>query len=84
MTEYDMNMAAQRRPLDYHERPPQSQWNIDAGLCILDWNGLDLPAAEKCIAQGDENEAEIKFKMSLDQLIIVVDGWHKRFAAQKA
>ncbi len=31
--------AATRRPADYAELSPQTQWDIDKGLGILDWDG---------------------------------------------
>jgi hypothetical protein len=83
VTEFEMNMAALRRPLDYGQRHPQSQWSIDAGLGILDWDGLNIAAAEKCIEASDETQARTRFKMSLGELVTVVNGWHARFAQQK-
>jgi len=83
MDEYEMNMAALRRPLDYGQRHPQSQWSIDANLSILDWNGLDLKAAETCVEAGDTILAHTKFKMSLPELTEVVAGWHSHLAQQK-
>jgi len=31
--------AATRRPANYCELSPQSQWDVDKGLGILDWDG---------------------------------------------
>lgn len=31
--------AATQRPSNYCELGPESQWNIDKGLGILDWDG---------------------------------------------
>ncbi|MDB4278105.1 hypothetical protein N9917_00595 [Deltaproteobacteria bacterium] len=84
MTEFAMCMAALSRPLDYGQRHPQSQWNIDAGLGILDWDGINLANAGKVIEAGDEAAAQKQFKMSLSELRQITEGFDKRIAAQGA
>jgi len=75
MGEYEMAKAALRRPLDYGKRPPQSQWNIDASLGILDWNGIDLNKARKYIEEDFDLGS---FGMTLEQLREVVEGFDER------
>jgi hypothetical protein len=80
MTEYEMAKAALRRPLDYSRRHPESQWNIDASLGILDWNGIDLEKARKCVEEGVGCGS---FGMSIEQLREIVEGFDARFAEIK-
>lgn len=80
MSEYEMAKAALRRPLDYGQRHPQSQWNIDANLGILDWNGIDLDKARAYLEEGIDLGS---FGMTLEQLRDVVEGFDARFAAIK-
>jgi hypothetical protein len=82
-SEYEMAKAALRRPHDYGQRHPQSQWNIDARLGILDWDGIDINKARSTVEQGDDGTAESKFKMSFAQLREIVEGFDARFAAIK-
>jgi len=78
MSEYEMAKAALRRPFDYGQRHPESQWNIDANLGILDWNGIDLDKARKFIAEGIGGCG-----MTLEQLREIVEGFDARFAEIK-
>jgi hypothetical protein len=80
MTEYEMAKAALRRPLDYGKRHPQSQWNIDARLGILDWDGIDIVKARKCVDEGVECGS---FGMSLEELREIVEGFDDRFQKMK-
>ena len=42
MTEREMFEKSFQRPRNYFQLSPQRQWEIDASLGILDWNGDDL------------------------------------------
>lgn len=35
------------RPSDYFKLSPQTQWEIDSRLGILDWEGSDLTSEDK-------------------------------------
>jgi hypothetical protein len=76
MTEFEMAMAALRRPTDYSQRCAESQWNIDAGLGILDWNGIDMVKARKVVAEDGPTDS---FKMSPEELKKVVAAFDVRY-----
>lgn len=42
MTNEEMFEKSFERPRDYFQRHPESQWNIDADLGILDWDGSHM------------------------------------------
>jgi len=42
MTEKDMFEESFKRPSNYFKLSPQKQWDIDAALGILDWEGSGL------------------------------------------
>ena len=42
MTEREMFEASFRRPTNYFKLPDRRQWEIDADLGILDWEGREL------------------------------------------
>lgn len=82
-TEFEMAMNALARPLDYLEKHPQVQWDIDARLGILDWDGINIDKARECIEAEDDARASKDFKMSLPELRLVVQGFDLRIAKQK-
>jgi Spy/CpxP family protein refolding chaperone len=47
MTQQEMYEASFGRPRNYMKLSAQRQWDIDAGLGILDWDGLNLTAEQK-------------------------------------
>jgi len=46
----DFEKALNGRPADYDDLPPESQWDIDKSLGILDWNGNCTHGDEMCPA----------------------------------
>lgn len=46
MTEREMFEASFRRPSNYFKLRPTEQWDIDASLGILDWEGTGLSAED--------------------------------------
>lgn len=42
MSEREMFEKSFQRPKDYFKLSPESQWDIDNSLGILDWEGNDL------------------------------------------
>ena len=42
MTEREMFEKSFQRPSNYFKLPAEAQWEIDAALGILDWEGSDL------------------------------------------
>lgn len=42
MTEREMFEKSFERPRNYFKLSPETQWEIDAALGILDWKGEDL------------------------------------------
>ncbi len=47
MTEREMFEASFKRPKNFFKLTAREQWNIDAGLGILDWNGDGLTKEDK-------------------------------------
>lgn len=47
MTEREMFEKSFQRPRDYFKLTPEHQWQIDANLGILDWEGNDLSKEDK-------------------------------------
>lgn len=47
MTEREMFEKSFQRPSNYFKLAPQRQWEIDAELGILDWQGLGLTEEDK-------------------------------------
>jgi hypothetical protein len=84
MSEFQLCMAALRRPLNYSQQSGSSQWATDKSLGILDWDGINLEKAQACIDAGDESDAHRRFKMSVSELRQVVDGFNQRLATQGA
>jgi hypothetical protein len=47
MSEREMFEKSFQRPKNYFELSPQSQWDIDKSLGILDWEGTGLSEQDK-------------------------------------
>lgn len=47
MTEREMFEKSFQRPTNYFKLPAEAQWEIDAELGILDWEGKDLSEEDK-------------------------------------
>jgi len=47
LTEREMFEKSFQRPRNYFKLPAEAQWQIDASLGILDWEGNDLTEEDK-------------------------------------
>lgn len=47
MTEREMFEESFKRPKNYFKLSPETQWDIDKSLGILDWEGKDLSEEDK-------------------------------------
>lgn len=47
MTEREMFEKSFQRPKNYFKLSPQAQWDIDASLGILDWEGEGLTEVDR-------------------------------------
>jgi hypothetical protein len=83
MTNYESCMAAIQRPDNYGKLSAERQWDIDKSLGILDWDGLNMEAANETIETEDRGRAIREFKMSLPELETVVRRFNIKFPPAK-
>jgi len=79
MTNYESCMAAIQRPDNYGKLSAERQWDIDKSLGLLDWDGINMKAAQECIDAEDQTRAVREFKMSLPELGTVVRRFNAKY-----